>query len=289
MCSSCPVCLGNDIRPFTDREWIAYGKTFRLALCSGCGSVHTTPLPEDAILQHLYATSFDYRWYRDHYDAKLRDCRIRIKEYAHLLEKRVLDFGGGVGYFSTAATEVGLESITYDPYVTTSPPAKGSWNSVVALHVLEHSNDLDRTISEIKELLLPSGRLILAVPNFDCLGYKRMGMDWVWAQPPLIHIHHFTATGVAALLGRHGFVDIRTSYHERWDANNFCDIEHAERFHRWDSAWGLRPLKAIPVYRRLIAYINSRRRFRGLAESVRDFNSASDIYSELQITAILET
>lgn len=147
------------------------------------------PRPPDAALRTIYGTSFDYQWYRDHFDAKLQDCRGRVKEYQSLLGQRVLDFGGGVGYLSQAL-KVGL-SATYDPYLSEVVPARTAWDSVVALHVLEHSNDLDRTVSAMREWLEPCGRLIVAVPNFSGLGYREQGMHWVWAQPPLVHLLHF--------------------------------------------------------------------------------------------------
>jgi len=241
-------------------------------------------MPSNERLSQLYKTGFDYRWYADHYNAKLKDCRIRVKEYAPLLGRRVLDFGGGVGYFSSAARESGLESITYDPYISDKPPQSQHWDCVVALHVLEHSNNLDQTLSQIKDLLIPGGNLVLAVPNADGLGYQRLGMGWVWAQPPLIHIFHFTAAGLTALLSRHGFENIRISYHERWDANHEADIVHAEHFRRWDSAWALPLWRAIPGYRKLIATFNSWRRFRALSRS---HSISLHEQAELQVVATL--
>ncbi|MHB1620145.1 MAG: methyltransferase domain-containing protein [Sulfuricella sp.] len=284
----CPVCFENIATPFGDEQWFFFGKSYRLTRCPSCGSAFTTPLPDDATLQRIYHSSFDYRWYRDHFPAKLKDSRMRLDEYKGLLGPRVLDFGGGVGYFSQAAREAGYQSVTYDPFTSAVPAEKGAWDTVVALHVLEHANDLDRTCEQLKELLAPGGRVILAVPNFSGRGYREQGMRWVWAQPPLIHIFHFTAAGLAALLSRHGFSDIQVSYHERWDANLYCDVEHAEQFRKWDAAWGIRPFKAFPPYRRLIAYLNSRRRFRGREESLRNYDRTSDISAELQITAVLE-
>lgn len=269
-------------------KWDFDGVTYHLDLCNECRSAYTKPNPTDSTLEKLYRTSFNYRWYLDHYKTKLQDCRMRVQELGAFLGKRVLDFGGGMGYFSKAASEAGLESITYDPYVSSDLPSENNWDSVVALHVLEHSNDLDRTVTQISKFLAPGGRLIVAVPNFSSLGYQKHGMRWVWAQPPLVHVFHFTAAGLVALLSRHGFADIRVSYHERWDANRYCDVEYAKQFRKWDAAWGMRPFRAFPLYRRLIAYLNSRRRFRGLEESLRNYDSTSDISAELQITAVLE-
>jgi len=262
----CHVCQHGASKLYTGPNW-AGDSGYALLQCNSCNSVFSNPLPSDGVLSALYQSNFDYRWYQDHYDAKLNDCRVRVKEYAPLLGKRVLDFGGGVGYFSQAVREAGLDSVTYDPYVRTPPPPKNAWDCVVALHVLEHSNDLERTLSEIKEFLLPGGKVVFAVPNFESSGYRDQGMRWVWAQPPLIHIFHFTAAGMTALLTRHGFESIQISYHERWDANHHADVLHAEHFRRWDAAWGLRWFRSIPGYRKLIAKINSRRRYRALERS----------------------
>lgn len=268
-------------------EWKFDGITYHLALCDACGSASTDPLPDDAALARLYANAFDYRWYRDHFDAKLKDSRIRLDEYRSLLGRRVLDFGGGLGYFSQVAREAGYHSMTHDPFADRSQTETAQWDTVVALHVLEHANDLDRICRQIRSYLAPGGHLILAVPNFSGRGYREQGMRWVWAQPPLIHIHHFTAIGLTTLLERHGFADIEVSYHERWDANNHCDVENARLSSCLDAAWGLRPLNALPPYRRVVAAFNSWRRFRGLS-ATKDRIEPNDIgMSEMQLSARL--
>ena len=284
----CPVCQGGESLPFDEQEWRVDGVSYRLLSCTSCGSIFTFPPPSDSTLENIYRTSFDYRWYQDHYDAKLRDCRMRIREYGPFLGKRVLDFGGGVGYFSRAATEAGLESTTYDPYVNAALPAGSHWDSVVALHVLEHSNNLDRTITQIKNFLIPGGRVIIAVPNAAGLGYQKLGMRWVWAQPPLVHVFHFTAVGLKALLSRHGFSNLEENYHERWDANLYCDLEQVEQFRKWDADWGRRPFKAFQPYRRWIARRNTQRRFEGLEKALVDYDPHNEAYSELQIVGTLK-
>lgn len=288
MINTCPVCTFPKSKSYSTQQWTDQGVEYCLLVCENCGSARSAPLPTDERLQNLYSSSFDYRWYQDHYDAKLRDCRIRIQEYGSRLGKRVLDFGGGVGYFSKAAIEAGLESVTYDPYVSAVLPDNNHWDSVVALHVLEHSNDLDRTVSQIKNLLAPGGRVILAVPNATGLGYQKLGMRWVWAQPPLVHVFHFTAVGLRALLARHGFGSLEVSYHERWDANLYCDVEQVEDFRNLDADWGRLPFSVFQPYRRWIARRNTKRRFAGLEKSLSTHDSESDDYAELQLTGVLE-
>jgi SAM-dependent methyltransferase len=286
MTPSCPVCLSTHIIKQSDASWHFGGETYSLRQCRHCGSAFTANLPGDEILKGLYGTCFDYRWYRDHLPAKIKDSMLRLKEYQPMLGKRILDFGGGLGYFSQVARAQGYDSVTYDPFAKASSPPQNGWDTLVALHVLEHANDLDRICHQMKSLLVPGGRIIIAVPNFEGLGYRTLGMRWVWAQPPLIHIFHFTAKGLEALLRRHGFSDFQISYHERWDANNSCDIEHEATTRRRDAAWGKRYLRAIPLYRKLIAQRNTRWRFQGLETALKDYDKTRDIYSELQITAI---
>lgn len=285
MGQSCPICLENAVSSFPSPGWLIAGQYYQLSKCQACGSVFTVPPPSDTTLENFYRTSFDYRWYQDHYGAKLRDCRIRIQEYGPHIGKRVLDFGGGLGYFSKAASESGLESSTCDPYVNAEITCESQWDCVVALHALEHSNNLDRTISQIKSILAPGGKVIIAVPNFECLGYQVLGMRWVWAQPPLVHIFHFTASGMKMLLARHGFSDIDVSYHERWDANLISDLKHHARQQYLDSLWGLPFLNLFPLYRKLVANIVSRLRFAELKQAEKGYSRDCPRYSELQVTA----
>jgi SAM-dependent methyltransferase len=268
MLQFCPVCNSEKTRQDDDPSWTDQSIKYLLLNCEACGSAHTYPMPSDARLQELYSCSFDYQWYRDHFHGKLQDCKIRINELKDILGKRVLDFGGGIGYFSQAAREAGYESLTYDPFASDTKIPDGKWDTIVALHVLEHANDLDRIFELFKKLLNPDGKLIIAVPNYSGFGYRDLKMQWVWAQPPLIHIFHFTDAGLAALASRHGFSKIKISFHERWDANFYADVLHAESFRKRDAWWGYPVLRSIPGYRKTVAFINTWLRFRSLRKSV---------------------
>ncbi len=287
MNNNCPVCSEGTPIPYSEQKWEFWGNSYRLDSCPSCGCVFTSPLPDDETLKKVYETGFDYRWYQDHYNAKLRDARARVQEYRDIMGKRILDFGGGMGYFSSAAREHGCHSITYDPFVNPGTLTEDKWDTVVSMHALEHSNDLSRTIEQIKDLLVPGGKLILAVPNFLSLGYRKLGMDWVWAQPPLIHTFHLTADGIKKLLARHGFTDFCVSYHERWDANLYTDYKMRDIFRKIDALWGYKYLNSLMVYRRLAALTNSFLRFRGLKRALENYHPDNDIYAELQVVSSL--
>lgn len=264
----CPICGAGSLLPRGSESWLFWGVEYTLMQCTTCGSATTDPVPDNATIERIYREGFDYRWYRDHYAAKLNDARMRIVEYGDRLGRRVLDFGGGLGYFSEAARACGHESETLDHFAGNGVDLAAPADTVVALHVLEHANDLDRIVSLMCSLLRPGGQLLVAVPNYHGAGYRHLDMRWVWAQPPLIHIHHFTAAGLRCLLERHGISDCRISYHDRWDANHVADVTDAENFHRRDAAWGRRPWCRFAVYRKWIANRNASLRNLALDQSL---------------------
>lgn len=281
----CPACGTGRLVAAGPENWSYWGVRYTLVQCADCGSATTDPSPDDSTVERVYRESFDYRWYRDHYDAKLADARSRITEYGERLGRHVIDFGGGLGYFSVAAKEAGYNSVTLDPFAEggQSGDTKPA-DTVVALHVLEHSNDLDRTMQSICGLLKQGGHALIAVPNYLGTGYRSMGVQWVWAQPPLIHIHHFTAVGLIRLLERYGFSEFKVSYHDRWDANYVADVAEAATFHRRDVAWSRKPWARFSFYRRWVARRNARLRHIALVQSLGMDMPAED-RAELEVYA----
>ena len=286
MTPRCPVCAAGTPAPLGLR----FGggeRDYELEQCANCGCAFSAPLPDDATLQRLYGESYDYRWFRDHYEAKLADARSRFEEYAPWLGASVLDYGGGLGYFAAAAREAGLRSETLDPHSGAAPVAPGGgWESAVALHVLEHSNDPGAMLDSIRSLLGPGGRLILAVPNYASAGYRERGVHWVWAQPPLVHIFHFTIRGLAVLLRRHGFEIEQVDYRERWDANYVADVLQVEQFARLEADWARRPWSRFALYRKYIAYRNAQLRFAALERSLREHSMEPSLRAELQVRTL---
>lgn len=256
----CLACGGSASNVNLSERWALFGEHYTLVRCEGCRTVSTFPVPSPEVLHQVYSGgSFTYSWYSDHYPAKFLDSALRLLELRREevpLGKRLLDFGGGQGYLSAAARLMGYDSETYDPVLGSGrAPAPGSYDSVVSLHVLEHSPDPASTVEAMRSFLKPGGTLVLVVPNGLSQGYERFGSAWTWAQPPLIHLHHFTEQGLAVLLRQNGFELSRVSFHERWDANRVSDVALAKTFSKLDSAWGSSRV------RKLVAARNSLLRF----------------------------
>ncbi|GAB7027070.1 class I SAM-dependent methyltransferase [Geotalea toluenoxydans] len=244
----------------------------------------TFPIPSDDCISRFYNDCYDFRWFADHLWAKMRDARIRIEEYRPFLGERVLDYGGGFGYFAKAATEAGFYSTTFDPYLNDHCVEQTAWDAVVAIHVLEHVSNPLNVLTKVKEFLKPQGHLILAVPNFSSAGYLKLGMQWVWAQPPIAHLYHLTPAGMAALLQRAGYTVVKMSTCERWDANSYTDIQARDKYYKFELQWFSKPFAKYRWSQKLIALRNSLLRFWALRHACAD-DGANMTLSELYVIA----
>lgn len=268
--------------------WELYGTSFTLLRCMDCQGQYTYPAPTPEILSRLYKESFSYQWYRDHYPAKFIDALHRVFQYRKLGalgRGALLDYGGGVGYFSRAARLLGYEAETRDAMYESAQgedraaAEPSRYATITCHHVLEHAIDPLVLLRDIRGLLQPDGTLILAVPNGGSLGYKRRGVHWVWSQPPLLHLHHITLAGLRSLLDRAGFTIRQELFFERWDANVAADVKWVDRFAHWDARWGASPFK----WGR--AQLNSALRFLSLAAAQAQSVTAPSDRSELLVIA----
>lgn len=81
---------------------------------------------------------------------------------------------------------------------------ENTFDAVIMWHVLEHLPHPEKTLAEIRRILKPGGRLILAVPNFGSLQSQRTGNDWFHLDLPR-HLYHFTPETLQRLLTCNGF------------------------------------------------------------------------------------
>lgn len=264
----CPHCLADAVTRFPgEHSWEFQGEKFALARCGNCCGAFTRPTPSPDLLKWLYSQGFSYRWYRHHYPAKFVDCLERLVEYrrhGNLRGRLVLDYGGGVGYMARAARIFGLECRTWDPYAGRSPGdvSERKWDTVFCHHTLEHSPRPEQMLKEMRSFMREGSSLILAVPNAEGRGYRERGVEWVWCQPPLLHLHHFTRRGIQSLLERTGFVHLEIRYRDRWDASTLADVRANRVFRFLDASWHRSPLPAataqLTSLARSIALLGSR-------------------------------
>ena len=255
------------------QSWQVYGTSYALLRCNECAGLFTFPSPTLETLNQLYKENFAYKWYRDHYPAKFLDSLHRMVQYRQIgaLKKgrlKILDYGGGVGYFSKAARLLGHDAETRDPMFEriesgsqAASAAPDAYDVVACHHVLEHAIEPLAMLRDIHDRLRPGGTLIVAVPNAISAGYQRRGVHWTWSQPPLIHLHHVSPVGLRSLLERAGFRVTQEHFFDRWDASTLADVKLAEQFVAFDSRWGKTRLQWAT------AQWNSLRRYLALAAS----------------------
>lgn len=99
------------------------------------------------------------------------------------------------------------------------PYGEGDFDIVVILDVLEHVENPEQAIAEVRRVLAPGGMLLLYVPLeankgtlYNLLRRSSTLPILDWKRELVGHIQHFTAGEVASLLSRGGFRIRETSY-----------------------------------------------------------------------------
>jgi SAM-dependent methyltransferase len=223
----CPVCDARQAIPrfaLTDTDR-------RIVVCCGCGlgSLHPMPSPHEIA-----------GWYPEEYYGpggnkfeSLVEVLVRLvggRHARHLsrgLAKgaRILDLGCGRGVLLGALADRGFEvhgversesavrgadprakiQIAED-LVSAGYPAE-YFDEVIVWHVLEHLPDPAATLAEIRRILRPGGKVIVAVPNFSSLQARWAGPDWFHLDPPR-HLYHFPLSALLRLLRGAGFAPV---------------------------------------------------------------------------------
>lgn len=227
---SCGAC-GGDTRLDVTSPASTYAPhgDYGIATCERCGSGRTTPVPSPDELDAFYAK--DYK-----YDAHLLIAAEKRWRARRILDaalpanaKRVLDIGCMYGYLLEEAKALGVS--TAMGIELSASPAKaavakgldvfcgsiedfkekgeGAFDLIVAQHVLEHVSDPVSFLTCARELLAPSGKVCICVPNYDARARKVFRRSWGWYQVP-VHLHHFGLRGLSSLLDKAGFTMDRT-------------------------------------------------------------------------------
>lgn len=129
--------------------------------------------------------------------------------------QRILDFGCGSGQFTRCLGEVAPEAEVIGSDFDAQPPAElagkpyrcisdldveqGSFDLVMAMHVLEHDDDALGLLDRIASMARPGGLVVLEVPNIDCLWTAMLGQNWdAWYLP--FHRTHFSRPSLSRLV-----------------------------------------------------------------------------------------
>ena len=216
------VCVFASLGAFEDKS----GKVgvVEVLQCRHCRiGISTPPLPSVAFL-------YDDRESQD-FQPGTSGVAWRIKQFAfrrqarQLLAQlpqapgRVLDFGCGSGLFTRCLGDVlDAGSVTGSDFHAEAPAelagraylsmdqldaAAGQFDTVLAMHVLEHDDDAVGLLERIAWTVRPGGIIVLEVPNIDCVWARVFGRAWdAWYMP--FHRTHFSRASLNGLVATGG-------------------------------------------------------------------------------------
>ena len=226
----CPLCESRNWAPLveaTDPLGGAEGLWFMVVRCQDCGLCFTNPRPSARSIGHFYPA--DYVCHRAPVGPKKRRLSRPWKrdpegKYVPVEgQGRLLDFGCGSGDFlrrmhalgwkvtgvdvsadvvERIKAELGLEA-----HAGTLPhPAlpAASFDAVTMWQALEHVHQPLETLRAAHRLLVPGGKVVVAVPNIDSLPFQWFGTHWYGLDVPR-HLTHFTPPTLRQMLERAGF------------------------------------------------------------------------------------
>ena len=77
------------------------------------------------------------------------------------------------------------------------------YDIITLWHVLEHLPDLELEVKRLKKLLKPSGKIIIAVPNYNSFDAKYYNSYWAAYDAPR-HLWHFSQNSIKRLFNEQG-------------------------------------------------------------------------------------
>ncbi len=212
----------NNQKPFiTCKDYLVSSEQFQLFRDEDLDMLITRPVPKNLA---SYYESEDYISHTDQkkslFDRVYQFVKKRsLQRKLTLLnsfnpeEKKVLDIGAGTGDFLKVCKDDGWQVAGTEPnssarslasskglelFNDTSALSDTEFDVITMWHVLEHVEDLDSLIKDLKGMLKPNGHLIVAVPNFksyDANFYKEF---WAAYDVPR-HLWHFSRKSIKQL------------------------------------------------------------------------------------------
>jgi SAM-dependent methyltransferase len=231
---NCPLCGHAAAAPVVEAPDPTPGQGglwFAVVRCLQCSLHYTRPRPDPDSIGRFYPAN--YRPHRHRSDRPVRrwypmaaiqgrPCPERRALPWHG-EGRLLDFGCGSGVFLDRMAKQGWHVLGLDsspatvefvrtqlglPAVVGTLPhpdlAPGSFDVVTMWHSLEHVHQPLEVLRQAFRLLVPGGKLFVAVPNIGGWAFRWFGRDWFGLDLPR-HLTHFDPGTLTAMLERAGF------------------------------------------------------------------------------------
>lgn len=231
--SCCPVCKGESLKEVLSvQDFTVSNELFPVLECNDCSFRFTQGIPCETAIGRYYKSSS----YISHSNTKTglvnrlyhaaRYFTMMVKEslVKNATKKRVgmmLDIGSGTGTFVHKMAVAGWNVVGLEPdadarafavkkYNCDIYPAEdlyrlpeSNYDAITMWHVLEHVHSLDEYLVQLKKILAPKGKIIIAVPNYTSLDAQIYKEYWAAYDVPR-HLYHFSPASMRKLMERNG-------------------------------------------------------------------------------------
>lgn len=229
----CPICGSTDIHPvLSAKDYTVSQRSFEIFACDNCSLRFTQDVPDAAHIGDYYKSE-NYishtntskgiinKLYQKVRNRTMRQKAAIIVEQTHKQQGNILDIGCGTGTFlytmqqadwsvTGLEPDAGARNNALDLYgIDAKQPdalfslPENSFDAITMWHVLEHVHTLHEYAGQIKKLLKPGGKIIIAVPNYTSKDAQTYGEYWAAYDVPR-HLYHFAPGAMQTLMQRHG-------------------------------------------------------------------------------------
>ena len=232
--NECPICKSKNINKFIDsKDFSTSSEDYTIFICNDCSFAFTQDVPDENSIGKYYKSEE----YISHSDTKkglffkiyhivrnymLKNKQKIVEKYSGQKTGKILDIGTGTGYFINKMKQHGWSVAGIEQDDDARNFGKSNFNldvfdkkklfefddnyfDVITMwHVLEHVHRYNEYLNQIKKILKPNGKLIIAVPNYTSYDAKHYKKYWAAYDLP-IHLWHFSPKSIKILLNNYNF------------------------------------------------------------------------------------
>ncbi|MCW3086718.1 MAG: SAM-dependent methyltransferase, partial [Sediminibacterium sp.] len=232
--TQCPACGSPSIFPaLSAKDHTVTQEVFEIWHCDECSLRFTQRVPNAAAIGPYYQSAS----YVSHSDTEkglinrlyhlIRNHTLQVKR--KLLQEvtgkqtgTLLDIGAGTGAFVNTMQQAGWTVTGLEPDATARANAQNKYglvlqpaealaglqgaqfDAVTLWHVLEHVHELHGYFERLHQVIQPTGRVVIAVPNYTSYDAKVYREHWAAYDVPR-HLYHFSPKSMELLAVAKGF------------------------------------------------------------------------------------